>query len=268
MRTVVHVSDLHFGRTRPELLAPLLNSIEAAAPDLVAVSGDLTQRARAGQFAAAGRFLAALPKPVLVVPGNHDVPLDAVWTRLFRPWRRYRRRIEQELEPCFRDDEIVVAGINTVTPFAWQRGWITRRAAARACAAFAGAGRRTRIVVTHHPFVHAPDQAHKALMRGSARSLRALAECGADIFLSGHLHSWRADLHRPLVSDLGPVLLIQAGTGLSTRLRGESNDYNVLRIEPGAVTIRRFAADEAASGFRCIAEKRFVREERGWRAWP
>jgi 3',5'-cyclic AMP phosphodiesterase CpdA len=265
MRTIVHVSDLHFGRIRPELLSPLLEGIRAAAPDLVAVSGDLTQRARAGQFAAAKRFLAALPGPVLVVPGNHDVPLDAFWTRLFRPWRRYRHWIGRELEPCFQDDEIAVVGINSVSPFAWERGWITRHAVARACTLLGQAGRRTRIVVTHHPFVHAPDQRNRTPMRGAAVSLRALAECGADIFLSGHLHGWRAALARPLASDLRSVLLIQAGTGLSTRLRGESNDYNVLHIEPGAVTIRRFAADNAASGYRCVAEKRFAREQQGWR---
>src|SRR5579875_2925577 len=99
MRRIVHLSDLHFGRTRPDLLGPLLESIHAAAPDLVAVSGDLTQRARAGQFAAARRFLAALPRPVLVVPGNHDVPLDAAWARLLWPWRRYRHWIGRDLEP-------------------------------------------------------------------------------------------------------------------------------------------------------------------------
>lgn len=265
MRTIVHVSDLHFGRTRPELLAPLVAGIRAAAPDLVAVSGDLTQRARARQFAAARDFLTALPAPVLVVPGNHDVPLDAFWVRLLLPWRRYRRWIGRELEPCFQDDEIVTVGINSVTPFAWERGWVTRRAVVRACALFGSAGGRTCIVVTHHPFVHAPEHRDRALMRGAASSLAGLARCGADIFLSGHLHSWRAEPTRPLAPDLRSVLLIQAGTGLSTRMRGEGNDYNVLSVEPGAVTVRRFAADGAEPEYRCIAEKRFVRERQGWR---
>jgi 3',5'-cyclic AMP phosphodiesterase CpdA len=265
MRIIVHLSDLHFGRIRPELLAPLLNSIHAAGPDLIAVSGDLTQRARARQFAAARDFLAALPAPVLVVPGNHDVPLDAFWTRLLLPWRRYRRWIDRELQPCFQDEEIVVAGINSVTPFAWERGRVTRRAAARACALFAPAGRRTRIVVTHHPFVHAPEHRGRALMRGATASLAALAQCGAEIFLSGHLHSWRAELHvRPAPASRS-VLLVQAGTGLSTRQR-EGNDYNVLHVAPEAVTIRRFAVDAAAADYRCVAERRFVRDRHGWRA--
>ena len=266
MRTIVHVSDLHFGRIRPDLLAPLLHGVHAAGPDLVTVSGDLTQRARARQFAAARDFLRALPEPVLVVPGNHDMPLDAFWTRLLLPWRRYRRWIDRQLEPCFQDDEIVVAGINSTTPFAWERGWTTRRAVARACALFGPAGRRTRIVVTHHPFVHAPEHRDRALMRGAASSLAALAQCGAEIFLSGHLHSWQAALHCHPEPAARSVLLVQAGTGLSTRQRGEGNDYNVLSIAPDAVTIRRFAADAATPEFRCIAERRFVRERYGWRA--
>ncbi len=264
MRVVVHLSDLHFGRTRPELLEPLLNSVHAARPDLVAVSGDLTQRARPGQFAAAQRFLEALPQPVLVVPGNHDVPLDVVWTRLLTPWRRYRRWINRNLEPSFQDDELVAVGINTVAPFLWQRGWIARQALTRACAVLDQADARTRIVVTHHPFVHAPDAEAKALMHGAAPAIRALATAGADILLSGHLHSWSAEAYRALAPELRSVLLVRAGTGLSTRLRGAPNDYNVLCVEDGAVTIRRHAASATEQDFRCVEERRFVREAGGW----
>ena len=264
MRVIVHLSDLHFGRTRPDLLEPLLESVHAARPHLVAVSGDLTQRARAGQFAAAQRFLEALPQPVLTVPGNHDVPLDVVWARLMTPWRGYRRWINRNLEPSFRDDELVAVGINTVAPFLWQRGWIARKAITRACTALDQADTRTRIVVTHHPFVHGPEAATKALMHGAAPALRALATCGADILLSGHLHSWRAEAYRALAPELRSVLLVQAGTGLSTRVRGTPNDYNVLHVEDDTVTIRRHAASSGDPHFRCVDEKRFVREPGGW----
>ena len=264
MRVVVHLSDLHFGRTRADLLTPLLDSVHAARPDLVAVSGDLTQRARPRQFAAAQRFLAALPQPVLAVPGNHDVPLDVVWARLLTPWRRYRRWINPTLEPCFQDDELVAVGINTVAPFLWQRGWIARQAITRACAALDQANTRTRIVVTHHPFVHAPEAAGKALMHGAMPAMRALATAGADILLSGHLHSGRAEVYGTLVPKLRSVLLVQAGTGLSTRLRGVPNDYNVVRVGDDAVTIQRYAASAGEPQFRCVDEKRFVREAEGW----
>jgi len=264
MRVVAHLSDLHFGRIRAELLTPLLDSVHAARPDLVVISGDLTQRARASQFADAQRFLAALPQPVLVVPGNHDVPLDAAWIRLLSPWRRYRRWISRELEPRYEDAELVVAGINTAAPFTWQRGWITSRAVTRACGVLGRVQGRVRLVVTHHPFVHAPQFVDKALMRGAGRAIRGLAECGTDILLSGHLHDARAEVHRVLTPNGRAVLLVQAGTGLSSRIRGMGNDYNLLRIQGNAVRISRFATPADQAAFRCVAETRFARRDDGW----
>lgn len=268
MRTIVHISDLHFGRIRPDLLAPLGEGIAAARPDLIAVSGDLTQRARVWQFAEARRFLVGLPAPLLVVPGNHDVPLTRPWARLLWPWHRYRHAIGPELEPWHRDDELLVVGLNTVTPFACQRGRIAQPAVLRACALLAEAEGRTRIVVAHHPFAHAPGETGKAPMRGAPPAIRALAACGVDIFLAGHLHNWRAEPYRAPETAGRAVLMVQAGTGLSTRLRGEDNDYNVLRIAPGMVTAERFAADGAASGFRRVEAARFVRTAEGWREAP
>ena len=75
MRTIAHLSDLHFGRHDETVAAYLLASIRQAQPDIIVITGDLTQRGRHRQFAAARAFLARLPKPILVIPGNHDVPL-------------------------------------------------------------------------------------------------------------------------------------------------------------------------------------------------
>src|SRR5688572_7377593 len=101
MRTIVHLSDLHFGRMDPRVVTPLVSAVEAVAPDLVAVSGDLTQRARRAQFADAQAFLEALRFPRLVVPGNHDVPLYDIATRFLRPLARYRRFVAEDVEPVF-----------------------------------------------------------------------------------------------------------------------------------------------------------------------
>ncbi|HEX2941102.1 MAG TPA: metallophosphoesterase [Rhodopila sp.] len=264
MRTVVHISDLHFGRVRPDLVAPLLESIRAAQPDLVVVSGDLTQRARNWQFAAARHFLATLPQPLLVIPGNHDIPLDLAWMRLLAPWARYRRWVGRDLEPCFQDEEIVAVGLNTVAPFLWERGWIADRAVTRASARFGPADGRMRIVITHHPFVHAPQATRKPLMLGAAPAVRALARGGADIILSGHLHTGRAEAYCAATGEAGSVLLVQAGTGLSTRTRGQGNDYNVLRIDNGAVAIARFAMSDARQSFHCVEETRFIRQNGAW----
>jgi 3',5'-cyclic AMP phosphodiesterase CpdA len=85
MRTVVHLSDLHFGRTDQALIDPLLARVHSEKPDCVVVSGDLTQRARVQEFRAARAFLDRLPRPQVVVPGNHDVPLYRVLERMSRP---------------------------------------------------------------------------------------------------------------------------------------------------------------------------------------
>src|SRR6187399_2421816 len=111
MRTIVHVSDLHFGRVNSALLDPLLDAIQRATPDLLAVSGDLTQRARTEEFLAARKFLDAIPTPRIVVPGNHDVPLYNVLSRFCRKLDHYREYITTDLSPFFADDEIAVAGV-------------------------------------------------------------------------------------------------------------------------------------------------------------
>src|SRR5215210_6582583 len=113
MRKVVHLSDLHFGRVDESVLKPLIQTVEELKPDVVAVSGDLTQRARSHQFKEARAFLDALPGHQIVVPGNHDVPLWNVFARFLQPLTKYRRYITQELRPFYSDEELAIMGINT-----------------------------------------------------------------------------------------------------------------------------------------------------------
>ena len=189
MRRLVHLSDLHFGRDRAEVLAPLLVAVNAQTADLVIISGDFTQRATDDEFAAAAAFIKGLQAPTLCVPGNHDVPLHNLFLRVFMPWRRYRRWINSDLNPTFQDDEVVVIGVNTVNPFTWQRGWFRSRALRRVCAAFGkSTNARRHIVVAHHPLEHLPGE-EKSLLRGATTGLKRLSECGVDVVLSGHLHN-------------------------------------------------------------------------------
>lgn len=264
MARIIHISDLHFGRTRAELLRPLIATLNDISADVIAISGDLTQRARSSQFRAARAFIDRLQAPVLVVPGNHDVPLDEVLTRMLFPYRRYRKWIDRDLEPHFENHEITVTGINTVNPYAWQRGRVSSQAVRRVCGAFAREGERVRIVVAHHPFEHQPTDT-KVLMKGAGKAIDALAECGADIILSGHLHSWRAEPFAERVGRRG-ALQVHAGTGLSTRLRGEKNDFNVLTVRPGEVAVDRYAAGHGAEGFEHVQRAVFRSGPQGWRA--
>jgi 3',5'-cyclic AMP phosphodiesterase CpdA len=261
MTRIVHLSDLHFGRERPELLRPLIETLNRLAPDLVAISGDLTQRARTGQYRAARTFIAALSAPVVCVPGNHDTPLHDPFERLFDPFARYRRYVSENLEPSWAGETMAVHGINTVNPLFWQRGYIRHTALTRLCRAIGEAEDRLQIVMGHHPLEHLPDSG-KQLAKGAARALSALSDCGADVVLSGHLHTWRAV---PFQTH-GSLLLVQAGTGLSTRLRDEPNDFNLLSGTRARLAVERYAASADGAGFDRIAEAAFAKTDGTWRA--
>lgn len=263
MKRLVHLSDLHFGKDDPDLLEPLISAVNGLSPDLIAISGDLTQRARGGQFRAAREFIDRLAAPVLCVPGNHDVPLHNLLARLLWPWVTYRRWIGMWLEPEHRDPEMVVLGVNTVNNLSHQRGLFTARALRRIERGFADApGDAVRVVVAHHPLEHRPED-RKKLMRGAAEAVEALSRMRADVILSGHLHSWRA---APFARKVGreAVLQVHAGTGLSTRLRGEENNFNLLEISTGEIAVTRFSTGGAERGYRPAQTCHFAEGDGGW----
>ncbi|WP_163847630.1 metallophosphoesterase family protein [Pseudooceanicola aestuarii] len=257
MKRILHLSDLHFGRADPGLVEPLLRAIDRNAPDLVVISGDLTQRARVSQFQKARALIDRITAPVLVVPGNHDTPLDNLFLRFLRPFHRYRRHINRELEPGHLDDTLAVVGVNTVNRFSWQRGRFSPRTVRRVCDSFDVTGGRLCVAVLHHPLEHGPG-VEKRLMKGARAALRDLSECGTDVVLSGHLHQTEA---RPFTAQPG-LLFVQAGTGLSTRLRGEMNTFNVLDCAPGRVEVTAWAADGGRFAPREAA--RYHRGAEGW----
>ena len=241
MRLVAHLSDLHFGRIERTALEPLRWRVAELAPHLVVVSGDLTQRARAWQFREARAFLDTLPKPQLVVPGNHDVPLWNVLARFLRPLAGYRRFVSDELFPSYVDDEIAVLGVNTARSLTWKEGRVNEAQLARVDERLCRLQGLTKVLVTHHPFM-APGR---------------LAHCGADLLLAGHLHASRAG-H----AEHG-MLVVQAGTATSSRTREEANAFNVLRIEPGRIVVEQQVL--RAGEFVRSAGQAFCRGERGWR---
>ncbi len=241
MRTLAHLSDLHFGRVEHAALEPLRRRLEELAPDLVVVSGDLTQRARAPQFRAARAYLDTLPRPQVLVPGNHDVPLYNVLARFVRPLAGYRRIIARDVEPAYVDEEIAVLGVNTARSLAFKGGRVSDAQLARLREALRRLDRVTKIVVMHHPVMPAGD----------------LSDCGVDVLISGHLHA-SAIVHRQ-----GSALRVQAGTATSSRTRDEPNSFNVLRIAPRRVRIEHYALNGRA--FVRAASETFSRQAHGWR---
>ncbi|WP_045387124.1 metallophosphoesterase [Falsirhodobacter sp. alg1] len=258
MRRIVHLSDLHFGRTSPALLEPLIQQTNRLKPDLCVISGDFTQRARHSQFREAAAFIKRIDAKVLTVPGNHDTPLDNLFVRMIRPWSRYRKYINQDLETTYQDDRMVVAGVNTANPWVHQAGRFSDEDLQRVCGIFADAGDRARVVVMHHPPEHL-EGSDKTLMKGAAAALRGLAECGADVVLCGHIHRTHIS---PFTTAPG-LLFVQAGTGLSNRLRNEENSFNVLDVSRPEIAVQAISAG-ADGKFAVTANVRFRRAPEGW----
>jgi 3',5'-cyclic AMP phosphodiesterase CpdA len=265
MRTLVHLSDLHFGTVRQEIVLPLLSLLERIQPDLIAVSGDLTQRARKEQFAAARDFLDAMPFPKLVVPGNHDVPLYNLFARFALRLTRYRRYISDDLEPFYSDAEIAVLGINTARSATFKGGRVNSRQVARMQERLGSLNGVTKIVVTHHPFDLPEAFPDKALVGRARRSMQQLAGSGIDLFLAGHLHIGLSEptALRFQIGGRSP-LMIQAGTALSSRVRGEANSFNVIRIEHPNISVSRLAWRGDLKVFVSTDADYFRHTEAGW----
>jgi 3',5'-cyclic AMP phosphodiesterase CpdA len=270
MRTLIHLSDLHFGRINEGLIQPLIDTITQIRPDLIAVSGDLTQRARVAQFKSAQTFLRSLPLPQIVVPGNHDIPFYNVYARFLRGLRRYRRYVTEDLEPYHVDAEIAVLGLNTARALALKGGRVNLGQISRILGRLRPLERDVvKIIVTHHPF-DLPERYPNRVLVGRARmALKQLAACGIDLFLAGHLH----------VSHVGPAtlrfkiegrsaLFIQAGTATSTRGRGEANAFNVIYIDPPDIAVERYTWQPDHNLFIASAIDSYRRTATGWMPMP
>jgi len=266
MRTLVHISDLHFGRIDNQTLAPLREVIGDLRPDVVVVSGDLTQRARSAQFRQARHYLDTLPQPQIIVPGNHDIPLYNVAARFFRPLVKYRRHITRDLAPEFIDDEIAVLGLNTARSLTFKDGRVNRQQVHHLQQRF---GRLhphlTRVVVTHHPFDLPPHFARNELVDRAPMAMEVFARCGVDLLLAGHLHSSHSHNSAARYQISGyAALVVQAGTATSTRARGEANSFNVLRVEHDEIQVQLHRWTEGA-GFALAGTDVFHREGDVWR---
>jgi 3',5'-cyclic AMP phosphodiesterase CpdA len=269
MRTIAHLSDLHFGRHDPRVEQALRESLIAAAPDLIAISGDFTQRARTHEFLAARAFLERLPHPKLVVPGNHDTPLYDVIERLFRPFEKFERYIAPAgLQPAtFSDGDVVVLGLNTARRLTGKNGRVSFEQMSLVRQVFTQvADPVLKVLVTHHPLAAAPGAEEVELALRAGPALEVVRESGVDLLLSGHHHRAQSG---PIDAELtlgGRTLVVHAGTAISNRLRGgEGNSYNLISSDGAnlAVTVMECHSE---AGFREKSQARFVRRGTHWHA--
>ena len=265
MRTIAHISDIHFGADDPPVVEGLVADLESRDPTLVVVSGDFTQRARAGQFRRAMAFVNRLPSLRLCVPGNHDIPLRDVLRRFFAPLANYKKYVTRDLRPSYQDEELLVIGINTARPISktlkgfWKDGRIGRRQlleVERRCLDVPEGV--FKVVVTHHPFIPPPRDRPHGIVLGARRALATLEAVGVDLLLAGHLHmNYSGDVRAHHEATKRSILSVQAGTACSTRRRDEPNAYNWITIERDRVGVQVRTWDGAR--FAAATEKVFER---------
>ena len=243
MTVFVQISDTHFGTESAPVVDALVRLVAAQAPALVVLSGDVTQRARASQFRAARAFVDRLQVPAtLVIPGNHDIALYNLASRLLDPYARHRKAFGDELEPSFESEALLVVSVKTTRRYLHERGAVSaaqiERVARRLEQASAA---QLRVVVTHQPVFVTRPQDRDELLRGHERAVRRWAAAGADLILGGHSHlPFVRALHEHHAGLARRVWVVQAGTAVSSRLRhGAVNSVNVVRSLVGLAPARR-----------------------------
>ena len=274
MLTLLHVSDLHFGPPFVPRVGESLQGMAAElAPDVIVASGDFTQRAKREQYQAAREYLDRLPDvPIVMTPGNHDVPLYRAFERIFSPYRLYREYISDELDTVLRRDDAVIVSLNSTSPRrAIVNGRIHRDQLefCRRVLRDAPEG-AARIVVAHHHFAPAPDYESTQVMPKAKRAMDVFRSLEVDLVMGGHLH--RAYIGNSL--DVYPgvdrehgIVIVQSGTSTSRRGRArerEKNSFNLIRVGEDIVRITHYMFFDEAGGFAPVSRHVFPRGRRDY----
>lgn len=244
MTLLLHASDPHFGTEQPPVVEALVRLAHELSPGVLVLSGDLTQRARTAQFAAARAFVDRLRVPVaLVIPGNHDVPLWNVAGRALAPYAGLEAAFGPDLEPGFESPDLLVQTVNTTRRWRHKNGEVSPAQVERVARRLERAApRQLRVVVTHQPVAVERAQDEPDRLRGGHQALRRWSQAGADLVLGGHIHlPYLLPLHERFEGLARRSWVLQAGTAVSRRVRHEAGcSVNVVRHEsgPGDCTCR------------------------------
>ena len=271
MRQILHISDVHFGPKHVASRADgVLRLAERLQPDFVALSGDLTQRAKASEFLCAREFVDRFQAPVVAVPGNHDVPLYRVWERVFAPYSAYRKHFDSETEPVWEDDELFVVGINTAYGWTLTEGRIKLSRLERLDRQLAAApADKFKLVIAHHHLIPPPRFKTQSVLVNAYEVIRVLASHGVDLVVSGHHHlTYLGSSEQFYPLGLPPVVVLHSGTSTSSRGRGPEqglNSCNWIRIEGDQMEIMNLLWHSGRSEFEEVANHRFPRFGRAFR---
>jgi 3',5'-cyclic AMP phosphodiesterase CpdA len=229
VRNICHISDVHFGPPHLSALSSgVLELISQRQPDLVVISGDLTQRAKPHQFRQARAFVDGIKVPTLTVPGNHDVPLYRVWERFLDPYGAYKRNFSPELEPLFEDEELLVVGINTAHGWTFKDGRVLLSRLQEVAELFEKAPAELfKVVVAHHHIIPPPWFGHQQVMTNAREAMDLFTSVGVDLILSGHLHqAFIGNSEEFYPKGRPPVVVLHSGTTTSNRGRAGERDKN------------------------------------------
>lgn len=265
MTRLLHLSDPHFGAVDTAAAEAFLSHARSHSHDFTVLSGDLTMRARRTELEAAYNFVSTIPRPRLVIPGNHDIPAaNQPFDRFFRPFRRYSRWFGADLEPVHRGDDFHLVSLNSTRAFGfhkdWSEGILSAEQLDRCVSRFQeDDAPRFRILTLHHPLLAPPGYA-RAVVKPLPDLLRTLGEARVDLVLCGHFH--RSQLATAGLLEGWKCVVSQAPTVCSTRLQGEPQGFHEIRFSEGSleITVWRFIG----GGFIPTSTSRFARDENGW----
>lgn len=254
MSVLLQISDTHFGTEQPPVLEALVALAAQQKPDLVVLSGDITQRARPSQFRAAKAFVDRLGAPFLAIPGNHDIALFDLWSRLTRPYARYAKAFGANLEPVHASPDLLVIGVNTTRAWRHKNGEVSSAQIDRVAKLLSAASpQQLRLVVVHQPAAVAQVDERCNLLRGHDAALQAWSAAGADLVLGGHIHLPYTLAQHGLPRRLW---VLQAGTAVSARTRPEApNSVNILRWGEALGTHGDLVQARVGKGDSCLIEQ-------------
>ncbi len=269
---ILHISDLHFGPPfLPAVAEILLETIQSLTPDALVVSGDLTQRAKRHQFKEARQFFDRMGTvPMLVIPGNHDVPLWRIFERLFKPHALYCEIITPDLNPVLRVGNVVLVGLDSTAPrHSISNGRIFPHQLRHCKETFAAVPEdMTRIVVAHHHFAPGHDRVFDIPMPGARRAIDCFVEQKVEMILGGHLHrsyiGSSLDFFPGHHRDRG-VIIVQCGTTTSSRGKGrerDENTFNLIEADSQTLTVTHYLYLEKAGKFVPFSKHIFPRPGR------
>ena len=262
MKKIVHISDLHFGTEDEKVLNSLIDEINNTSPNLIAVSGDLTQRARTKEYLKARSFLEYLKFPQVIIPGNHDIPLYNLFGRIKYPFKKFDSYFDKEPRE-YNDDQLYVVGLNSVRNLRWKSGKLSSEQLEMGTNEFGESDKNiVRVLVIHHNLFHISSK-RNAVKLFKSKLLRGwLMENRIDLVLFGHDHKSMIELVLFDEDEFIDFILLQAGTATSKRTRGVPNSYNIITLDNSLLNIRVQTFN--TNRFETTSEAKFIKQSMGW----